>query len=711
MNRDSHTTCTRAAQAIAEGQSLGTDIEQHIANCPDCAELARLPASLAEASRARGAVELAPGFASRMLARASDRMAKSRRMRVTYATAAACAVMLLGVGLVRWAPGTQSDESSTLAHNDATEQPASELDNPLDNVPDSVVDSIADLAMDADYAPDDTLAPFEDSGEGDVVSTVADLVDPRDPVAFQANWRAAGGNVSPADIAAAGDSVGLQPKQRQQLEAIMVKTGRVEAEIRSAIEAANKNLRTELDKPQPNPDRVAALIDRISQLEAKMRKTRVLAWLKARKVLDAAQRRKLEQVRQTRRSRSPRNRVSRRDRAPVPQSELELGGELELGEEEWGDKEWDKVFDALDESNWGDVQVEIDGEEIERSVRESLEQAREQLEQLESMPEVWAEQLERDFEKLTLDLERSGNMSPEERERVREEMRREAKKLRKEALKEAKRARKDAMRAAKEARKEALRIAKEARKEAMRSAQRAQRDSSRDAQRAKERAQRDAERARRAAERARERGERARHRAERARERALRRLKERHRGHIHEGHGHEGHDHQGHQPFAPMPPTPPVAPTPPTPPTPPVAPAPPAPPSSAAPFAPPAPPAPRAAPRHCQGDSACRDHRHRHRHRHNHKDGEVEIDVDLEIEVETDRGPSSQNSSWGTLQLTAMPPARVYVDGKLVGTSPLKARVAPGKRRVKTVFPNNRVQQRTVIIKPRHKHSLVITGR
>src|SRR5690606_1260605 len=120
-------------------------------------------------------------------------------------------------------------------------------------------------------------------------------------LAFRADWAAAGGNVSAASLAAMGDELGLDPRQREALRQLVNEQAKDEIRIRADIDTANVDLRAELEGAQPDAAKVGRLIDRISQLEAEARKGRVMTWLEGRKLLTAGQQARLGELRSTRR--------------------------------------------------------------------------------------------------------------------------------------------------------------------------------------------------------------------------------------------------------------------------------------------------------------------------------------------------------------------------------------------------------------------------
>src|SRR6185369_6985381 len=87
-------------------------------------------------------------------------------------------------------------------------------------------------------------------------------------------------------------------------------------ELGAALDAVEVDLRRELDADQPNDTRVAHYIDQVTGLEASMRKTQVLAWLKVRRLLSSSQRARLEQLHE--RGERAKVRMPRPARTPAP---------------------------------------------------------------------------------------------------------------------------------------------------------------------------------------------------------------------------------------------------------------------------------------------------------------------------------------------------------------------------------------------------------
>ncbi|HTJ45052.1 MAG TPA: hypothetical protein VL463_23250 [Kofleriaceae bacterium] len=85
--------CDEIAERLADGAPLGEDGETHIAACPACARLVRLPQLVAATAREP---EPGPGFAARMQVGARAEITARRRTRVASLTLATAAAVLVG---------------------------------------------------------------------------------------------------------------------------------------------------------------------------------------------------------------------------------------------------------------------------------------------------------------------------------------------------------------------------------------------------------------------------------------------------------------------------------------------------------------------------------------------------------------------------------------------------------------------------------------
>jgi hypothetical protein len=86
----------------------------------------------------------------------------------------------------------------------------------------------------------------------------------------------------------------LKPKQKDAIAKIRTDSDVQVASIKQQLEAASKRLETALADTKVTDADVARHVDQISKLEAEIRKARLLAWVQARRVLDADQVKKLE---------------------------------------------------------------------------------------------------------------------------------------------------------------------------------------------------------------------------------------------------------------------------------------------------------------------------------------------------------------------------------------------------------------------------------
>src|SRR4051812_19364127 len=79
--------------------------------------------------------------------------------------------------------------------------------------------------------------------------------------------------LTPAGIAALADELGLEPGQRQAIRDIDDDARKQQAKLGAEIETVEIDLRRELDRDAPDEAKVAGYIDRITTIEASMRKT------------------------------------------------------------------------------------------------------------------------------------------------------------------------------------------------------------------------------------------------------------------------------------------------------------------------------------------------------------------------------------------------------------------------------------------------------
>lgn len=86
----------------------------------------------------------------------------------------------------------------------------------------------------------------------------------------------------------------LQPAQREQIQKLRTDSDQKVAAAKKALATASKTLHDQLDNPATSDADLAKSIDAVAQQEAAIRKARILAWHAARRVLDDAQRKKVE---------------------------------------------------------------------------------------------------------------------------------------------------------------------------------------------------------------------------------------------------------------------------------------------------------------------------------------------------------------------------------------------------------------------------------
>jgi hypothetical protein len=85
--------CDSVTERLALGEPLGADDDAHVAACPACARLIRLPGLVAATARE---AEPGPGFSSCMQVGARAELGARRRARIASVTLAAAAAVLLG---------------------------------------------------------------------------------------------------------------------------------------------------------------------------------------------------------------------------------------------------------------------------------------------------------------------------------------------------------------------------------------------------------------------------------------------------------------------------------------------------------------------------------------------------------------------------------------------------------------------------------------
>ena len=95
--------------------------------------------------------------------------------------------------------------------------------------------------------------------------------------------------------ALAGD-LGLSSAQLGQIRTLIDAGRKQEIALRAEMEVIEVDLRRELTRAEPDEGKVAGWADKLGSLDGSVRKSRILTWVKMRKVLTPAQRRKLESL-------------------------------------------------------------------------------------------------------------------------------------------------------------------------------------------------------------------------------------------------------------------------------------------------------------------------------------------------------------------------------------------------------------------------------
>lgn len=96
-------------------------------------------------------------------------------------------------------------------------------------------------------------------------------------------------------------ALNLKPDQRARLKQLRDDSDRNVANAKRELEKASDALQRQLENPSSSEQQIAQQIDTVTRFEADIRKARILAWVKARRVLDDAQRHKVESVAKGRR--------------------------------------------------------------------------------------------------------------------------------------------------------------------------------------------------------------------------------------------------------------------------------------------------------------------------------------------------------------------------------------------------------------------------
>ena len=100
----------------------------------------------------------------------------------------------------------------------------------------------------------------------------------------------------PSAVIADLDDIALKPSQRDKIAKLRASSDAEVAMAQKRLDDASKRLETALADTKTTDAQVALLVDQVSSHEAAIRKARLLAWVGARRVLDADQIQKLEQA-------------------------------------------------------------------------------------------------------------------------------------------------------------------------------------------------------------------------------------------------------------------------------------------------------------------------------------------------------------------------------------------------------------------------------
>jgi hypothetical protein len=91
--------------------------------------------------------------------------------------------------------------------------------------------------------------------------------------------------------------LGLGPDQVQRTHALFAEARKQAIRSRADIEISSIDLALELDKESPDERVVAKLVESMSKVEGQWRRSRILTWVKIRKLLNANQRGELKRLR------------------------------------------------------------------------------------------------------------------------------------------------------------------------------------------------------------------------------------------------------------------------------------------------------------------------------------------------------------------------------------------------------------------------------
>lgn len=86
----------------------------------------------------------------------------------------------------------------------------------------------------------------------------------------------------------------LKPAQRDAINKLRTDSDRTVSTAKKQLDTLSGQLRTALDNPTTTDAEVSRLIDQVSAQEAVIRKARIVAWVQARRVLDAGQQQKIQ---------------------------------------------------------------------------------------------------------------------------------------------------------------------------------------------------------------------------------------------------------------------------------------------------------------------------------------------------------------------------------------------------------------------------------
>ena len=86
----------------------------------------------------------------------------------------------------------------------------------------------------------------------------------------------------------------LQPQQRQQIQQLRANSRAQIEQARAALQQASEALQQAVENINASDAELEKAIDQVSQQEATIRKAKILAWHDARRMLDEAQRKKIQ---------------------------------------------------------------------------------------------------------------------------------------------------------------------------------------------------------------------------------------------------------------------------------------------------------------------------------------------------------------------------------------------------------------------------------